>query len=207
VRVYRPSLITPSTGAVGSRDDIMVRLLAFMLKYGVGVNARNQLSFLPADIAAHNIAAILGQRQVPARTLHVTVDDYYNMMDVTRLITREYGYTFAYHEYPEFVSEMNRLCTKDDPLYPLLDFFNRSHPKLSAMQHKRYVNDRYKEARAATGVGRGEPGLSETVSYFMEFMLREGIVEPARAPRPAQKDATPPRPAQAADRKATKNPA
>ena len=63
VRVYRPSFISASTDGVGSKDDIAIRLLAFMINHGIAVNARNQISFLPADIAADNIAAIFKQRQ------------------------------------------------------------------------------------------------------------------------------------------------
>jgi thioester reductase-like protein len=180
VRVYRPSLISASTGAVGSRDDIFVRLLAFILKHGIAVSARNQLSLLPADIAADNIAALFNQRESPVATFHVTVDDYYNMIDVTELIRREYGYAFTYLDIPEFVAEMTKRSTRNDPIYPLLDFFNRSHEKLSAMAHKRYDNSAYRAARARSAAARPDPGLAETVSYLMSFMRREGLVPELR---------------------------
>jgi thioester reductase-like protein len=187
VRVYRPSLISSSTDGVGSRDDIAIRLLAFMINYGVGVEARNQISFLPADVAADNIAAIFRLGWPAARTFHVTVDSYYNMIDVTRMITREYGYPFAYFDIPTFVAEMNRKATKDDLIYPLLDFFNRSHPKIAAMQHKRYNNDEYRRAREASASGRSDPSLQETVRYQVDFMLREGVIPRLSEMRPARK--------------------
>lgn len=183
VRVYRPSLISASADGVGGVDDITVRLLSFMIRHGVAINARNQISFLPVDVAAHNIAAIFAQRDTRAATFHVTVDDYYNMMDVTRVITRDYGYPFTYYDIPEFVEQMNRRCTRDDLLYPLVDFFNAAQHKVAAMQHKRYGNAEYRHARAATGHARPDPTLDQTVSYLVEFMLREGII-PART-RPA----------------------
>lgn len=187
VRVYRPSLISASSTGGGSRDDIAIRLLAFMINHGVAVNAGNQISFLPADIAADNIAAIFRQQHTTGRTLHVTADGYYSMMDITRLIARDYGYSFTYYDIPTFVAEMNRRCGKDDLLYPLLDFFNRSHLKIAAMQHKRYSNDRYREARAQSDNGRADPPLRDTVSYLMAYMRREGLIEAsdrARAPEP-----------------------
>ena len=61
VHVYRPSFVSASTNGIASQADITIRLLAFMINHGIGVNARNQISFLPADIAAHNIAAIFGR--------------------------------------------------------------------------------------------------------------------------------------------------
>jgi thioester reductase-like protein len=176
VRVYRPAFISASTNGIASKDDIVIRLLAFMINHGIAVNARNQISFLPADIAANNIAAIFKQRQTAGRTFHVTVDDYYNLLDITRLITEEYGYLFVYYDIPTFVAEMTRRCPKDDPLYPLLDFFNRSHSKIAAMQHKRYNNDRYREARQLSGNSYPDPTLQQTVSYLMSYMLREGII-------------------------------
>jgi thioester reductase-like protein len=180
VRIYRPSLISASSSGVGSRDDIAVRFLAFMMRHGIGVNARNQVSFLPVDITADNIALILSQPSIPERTLHVTVDNYYNMIDVTRVIARKYGYRFTYYEIPDFMAEMSRICTQDDLLYPLTDFFIRSQDKLAAMQHKRYNNDGYRRVREMVG-GSPEPSLDETVTYIVEYMIREGIVPPAGA--------------------------
>ncbi len=181
VRVYRPSFISASTGGVGSRNDIAILLLSSMINRGVAVNAVNQISLLPADIAADNIAVIFNQRQTAGRTFHVTVDGYYNITDITRLITLEYGYPFVYYDIPRFVAEMKRLCTKDDPLYRLVYFFDRSHPQIAAMQHKRYNNDRYREARQLCSDGRGDPSLKDTVSYLMAYMQGEGII-----PRPAE---------------------
>jgi len=174
--VYRPSLISASTGGVGSRDDIAIRLLAFMIKQGIAVDARNQVSFVPADVAADNIAAIFNGRHGIGGTFHVTSDTYYNMGDITRLITAEFGYPFAYFDVPRFVTEINRRCGPDDPLYPLVDFFNRSHRKIAAMQHKRYRSDRYREAREKSGAGRRDPPLRETVSSIITFMRREGLI-------------------------------
>ena len=181
VRVYRPSLISASTGGVWDPKDIAIRLLAFMIKHGIAVDARNQISFLPADIVADNIACIFGQRQVDRRTLHVTADDYYSMVDITRLMTVEYGYRFVYYDIPAFIAEMNRRCTRDEPLYPLLDFFNRSYQKIAAMQFKRYNSDAYRGARAQSPNGRPDPSLKETVSYIMAYLRHEGLIpDPAK---------------------------
>jgi len=180
VRLYRPAFLSSSTEAAGSRDDVAIRLLAFMVNHGIAVESGNQISFLPADIAADNIVAIFKQGHVASRTFHVTVDNYYNMADVTRAITNLYGYPFAYYDIPRFVAEMNRRCTTDDLIYPLLDFINRSHAKVSAMQDKRYLNDAYRRAREESGCCRADPSVDETVGYQMEFMLRDGII--ARAP-------------------------
>jgi thioester reductase-like protein len=179
VRLYRPSFISPSTSGVGGEGDIAVLLLAFMINNGVAVDTRNQISFVPADIAAENIALIFRQGQTAVRTFHVTADDYYNMMDITRLITREYGYTFRYYDLPAFVAEMKIRCTKDDPLYPLLYFFVQAHPKLAGMQHKRYDNRQYRQARQTNGEGRGDPPLRDTVSYLMTHMIRKGLLRPS----------------------------
>jgi hypothetical protein len=108
----------------------------------------------------------------------VTVDDYYNMIDVAQVLSRDHGYSFVYREIPEFIAEMNRLGTKDDPIYPLLDFFNRSHRKLTAMQHKRYDNSRYRHARSASSAARPDPSLTDTVAHLMRFMRREGLIPP-----------------------------
>jgi hypothetical protein len=148
-----------------------------MIRHGIGVTARNQISFLPADLVADNIASIFKEPEIPARTLHFTVDDYYNMADVTQVISKKYGYHFTYFDITGFMKQMNQRCTQDDLLYPLTDFFIRSQDKLAAMQHKRYNNDMYRKARAQVG-GQGDPALEDTVTFIMDHMLREGIVAP-----------------------------
>jgi thioester reductase-like protein len=159
VRVYRPSLISASADGIGSRDDIGARLLAFMIRHGVAVDAANQVSFLPVDVAAHNLATLFAVRDLRSTTFHMTVDAYYSMADVTRELTRSHGYGFTYLPIPEFVAEMNRRSTRDDPIYPLLGFFNRSHAKIAAMSRKRYDNSEYRKARDASGSGRQDPSL------------------------------------------------
>lgn len=181
VRVYRPSFITASTHSVASSDDIVIRLLAFMINEGIAVNARNQISFLPAEVVANNIAAIFKQRATQARTFHLTADDYYNLADITRLISHEYGYEFVYYDIPEFVTELKRRCTPDNLLYPLLDFFNRSQTKIAAMQRKRYNNDNYRAARKASGKDNSNPSLEDTVAYVMSYMLRAGLIRNSRS--------------------------
>jgi thioester reductase-like protein len=177
VFIYRPSLISASTNGVCDAGDIAVRLLAFMINNGVAIDSRNQISMLPADVAAHNIAAIVARHEGPERTFHVTAEEYYNMADLTRLITRDYGHQFAYFDIPDFVEKMNQRCRRKDPLYSLLDFFNRSSSKLAAMQLKRYDNVAYVDARRRSGAGRAHPSMAETVEYLMRFLLRHCLVE------------------------------
>ena len=170
-RVYRPSFITASRQGVASSDDIVIRLLSFMINHGIAVNATNQISFLPVENVADNIVSIFKHRQTTAQTFHVTADSYYNMMDITRLITRKYGCEFVYYDIPAFVAELKRRCMPSDPLYPLLDFFTRSQNKIAAMQQKRYNNDQYRAARKIEGYA--DPSLEEVVSYLMKYMVSD----------------------------------
>jgi thioester reductase-like protein len=180
-RIYRPSLITPTAGGAGSRDDIAVRVLAFMIKYGIAPRARNQLSFIPADVAAGNIVAILNDDSA-GPTCHITADEYYSIIDVAQVITDEFGYSFDYIPIVKFVEEMNRLCRKEDLLYPLRSFFTRSYPKIVAMRDKRYDNRTYQAARRKAGDLHVEPGLADTVTWLVQFMLKEGLI-----PRPERR--------------------
>ena len=49
-RIFRPALVSPSVTGGGNNFDIAVRLVAFMVNHGIGVDALNQVSFVPADI-------------------------------------------------------------------------------------------------------------------------------------------------------------
>jgi hypothetical protein len=63
-----------------------------MIKYGVASNADIQLSFMPVDIAAHNIAAVMTSSTEPQEPVfHVTVDEHFNMIDLTAQIDKDYG--------------------------------------------------------------------------------------------------------------------
>ena len=115
-RIYRPAFLTASTAGFGHSTDIVVRLLSFMIKYGVAPNADIQLSFMPVDIAAHNIAAVMKSSAEPQEPVfHVTVDDYYNIVDLTTQISKDYGISFQYVDLKKFSREMKRLCSAADP--------------------------------------------------------------------------------------------
>ena len=174
-RIYRPAIVSASTGGMGHPADAAVRVLAFMINHGIAVDTANQLSILPVDVAADNIAAIIGQDDPPAQTFHVTTD-YYNIVDLTRVLTADHGYDFIYHDIPGFIAEMNRRCAKTDPLYPLLDFFNGSAARIAAMQLKRYSNRGYREARARSRGGRADPALSTTVASIVLYLRTQGLV-------------------------------
>ena len=96
MRIYRPSLISPTSAGFGSQDDILVRLAAFMIQHGLAVSARNQLSLLPADLVADHIVAMLGLPASAGTVFNMTADDYYNITDITRLLSERYGYRFTY---------------------------------------------------------------------------------------------------------------
>ena len=83
VRVFRPALVSPSVEGGGNNFDIAVRLVAFMVNHGIGVDTLNQVSFVPADIVANNIVAISTSPGTANQTFHVVRDEYSNMTDIT----------------------------------------------------------------------------------------------------------------------------
>src|SRR6201987_6365755 len=73
-RIFRPALVSPSITGGGNNFDIAVRLVAFMINHGIGVDALNQVSFVPADIVANNIVAISTTPGTENKTYHVVRD-------------------------------------------------------------------------------------------------------------------------------------
>ena len=178
-RILRPALVSPSITGGGNNFDIAVRLVAFMVNHGIGVDALNQVSFVPADITANNIVAISTTPGTANKTYHVTRDDYANMLDITGLITKATGRQFEIFSLPEFVPELIRRCRKDDLLFPLLDFLVGSVDNISAMEFKRYDSSCYQAARDASAWGKPDPSLEETVHGILRFMQRKGIISVA----------------------------
>ena len=178
-RIFRPALVSPSVTGGGNNFDIAVRLVAFMVNHGIGVDALNQVSFVPADITANNIVAISTTPGTVNKTYHVVRDDYANMLDITGLITKATGRQFEIFGIRDFVPELIRRCRKEDLLYPLLDFLVGSVDNISAMEFKRYDNSTYQAARDASVWGKPDPSLEDTVNGILRFMRRKGIISVA----------------------------
>jgi len=178
-RIFRPALVSPSVTGGGNNFDIAVRLVAFMVNHGIGVDTLNQVSFVPADIVANNIIAISTTPGTANKTYHVTRDDYSNMMDITGLITKATGRQFERFSLPDFVPELIRRCRKEDLLFPLLDFLVGSVDNISAMEFKRYDSSSYQMARDASVWGKPDPSLEDTVNGILKFMYRKGIISVA----------------------------
>jgi thioester reductase-like protein len=178
-RIFRPALVSPSVTGGGNNFDIAVRLVAFMVNHGIGVDTLNQVSFVPADIVANNIVAISTTPGTANKTYHVTRDDYSNMMDITGLITKATGRQFERFSLPDFVPELIRRCRKEDLLFPLLDFLVGSVDNISAMEFKRYDSSSYQMARDASVWGKPDPSLEDTVDGILKFMYRKGIISVA----------------------------
>lgn len=178
-RIFRPALVSPSVTGGGNNFDIAVRLVAFMVNHGIGVDTLNQVSFVPADIMANNIVAISTTPGTANQTYHVVRDEYSNMMDITGLITKATGRQFEIFSLPDFVPELIRRCRKEDLLFPLLDFLVGSVDNISAMEFKRYESSTYQAARDASEWGKPDPSLEDTVSGILTFMHRKGIISVA----------------------------
>jgi thioester reductase-like protein len=179
VRIFRPALVSPSVTGGGNNFDIAVRLVAFMVNHGIGVDALNQVSFVPADIVANNIVAISTTPGTENKTYHVVRDDYANMLNITELITKSTGRQFEIFGISDFVPELIRRCRKEDLLFPLLDFLVGSVDNITAMEFKRYDNSSYQEARDASAWGIADPSLEDTVNGILKFMHRKGIISVA----------------------------
>jgi len=178
-RVFRPALVSPSVNGGGNNFDIAVRLVAFMVNHGIGVDTLNQVSFVPADVVANNIVAISTTPGTANKTYHVVRDEYSNMLDITRLITESTGRQFEIFSLPDFVPELIRRCRKEDLLFPLLDFLVGSVDNISAMEFKRYESSSYQAARDVSVWGKADPSLDDTVNGILKFMYRKGIVSVA----------------------------
>ena len=175
-RIYRPAFITASTAGFGHSTDIVVRLLSFMIKYGVAPNTDIQLSFMPVDIAAHNITTVMTSTESPEAVFHVIVDEYYNIVDVTTQISKDCGISFRYVDMENFSREMKRLSSAADPVFPLVDFVARSHSKVVVMEQKRYRNMAFRQALDHSGGGVAGASLPETVSYLIAHLRTLGAL-------------------------------
>ncbi len=176
-RVFRPALLTPSVDGGGSNLDISIRLLAFMLDHRLGTTAQNQVSFSPADLAADNIVAISQVPDSVGATYHVTRDTYANMLEITEILGEITHRQFTQLALDAFVPAVIERCGKDDILFPLLAFFQRSAGKITAMEFKRYDNRNYRRVRDGARSSKGDPPLRDVVGGILRFMKRQGVFD------------------------------
>ena len=134
---------------------------------------------LPADLIADHIVELMGLPDEAGTVFNLTADDYYNIMDITRVLSERFGYRFTYHDIPSFAEKLNRRCAPRDPMYPLVDFLTRSADKIAAMRDKRYDNSQYRHARALAKVHLREPALSDTVEDLVRFLRSERLITEA----------------------------
>jgi hypothetical protein len=80
------------------------------------------------------------------------------------------------HKIKAFVPEVIRRCTREDLLFPLLDFLIGSVDSIASMEFKRYDSSEYRKARDRSPHGRPDPSLEETVTGILRFMHRRGIL-------------------------------
>jgi len=174
--IYRPSLITASNIARYSRSDIAARTLAYMMRHGIATDCTNQVSFLPVDVVANNLIALSLPALRKSATYHMTADNYYNMPDVTSIISRDFGYEFLNVSLEEFVRHMNEHCRDDEPLFPLIPFFNKNYRLIEHMRDKRYDNEHYRLEQSRSAICLPEPPLCETVGAIVKFLQHEALV-------------------------------
>lgn len=175
-RIFRPALITPALDGRGTNLDIALRLLAFMIKHGVSVDTANQVSFMPVDVAAANIVNIARQADSLNRTFHVTRDQLETMPQVMEIIGQQTGIGFSSYSLREFVPEVIRRCTRDDALFPLLDFLVESVDNIAAMEYKLYDNSCYRAARNSSPSGLQDAPLEDVVAGIIAFLRRKDLL-------------------------------
>jgi thioester reductase-like protein len=176
VRIFRPALISPSIDGFGYNFDISIRLLAFMVKYGIGTTAKNQISFTPADTGANNSVAIANIQESFNKTFHVTRDEFSSMEEVTQILSRLSEKDFKNYSLKDFVPEVIDKCQKEDLLFPLLNFLVRSIDNISSMEFKRYDNENYVKYRKLSAYGIEDSSLTEVVTGIFKFMVNNDII-------------------------------
>ena len=182
-QVYRPSLVTASRHGKYVGGDLMSRILSYMIRHGLTVDSANQLSFVPVDICANNIVALSLLDGAAPPVVNITADSYYTFQDVCASIGRRSGCAFEQVSLERFMEYMNANCSTDDPMFPLLAFFNNNWRRIDRMRDKRYDNTCYREARARSPLVMPESSFDDTVGQIVAFLQRENFVPAPQAQR------------------------
>jgi thioester reductase-like protein len=176
VKVFRPSLLTASTTGSFVREDLASRFFSYLVRFGLRPTCMNQLSLIPADIAARNMIAVSLHDETSNGTFHVTADDYYNMMDACDCITRRYGFEMNECSLEELVDHVNEHCNREDPLFPLVPFINRNFNRLSDMAEKRYSTANFQSAVQLAPGTCPAPSLEHTMRLLVDYLRESDMI-------------------------------
>ena len=174
--IFRPALITPSMTGRGGDVDITLRLLTFMIRHGVCVDTQNQVSFMPVDLTANNVVAVAEQPDSVGKIFHLTRDQHETMPQVTEIISEQTNIEFDAFSLKDFVPEVIQRCTREDLLYPLLDFLVESVDNIAAMEYKLYDNSGYRDARDRSSFGMQDPALEDVVAGIIDYLDRKRLL-------------------------------
>lgn len=175
-RIFRPALISPSIDGQGYNFDIAIRLLSFMVRHGISTDAKNQVSFTPADLFATNAVAICQDPESLNQCFHMTRDTYASMKDITGILSEIEGVNMKYHPLRTFVPEVVSQCKPNDVLFPLLNFLVKSVDQINKMEVKLYDNSNYRKFRDRQINSVPDPSLEEIVRGIHIFMKKEKII-------------------------------
>jgi len=176
VRIFRPAFLSPTVEGQGFGLDITLRLFTFMLKHGIGVDAPNEISILPVDVAARNICAVGLGDDVSTRCFHVTRRDHAQMNDLMAAMAAQTGRKFELFKANDFIPEVIGRCTREDPLFPLVDFFIHYIDRIVATEHKRYDSRLFQAAVSSNKAGQEEPGFDDTVAGMLRYLRRQNQI-------------------------------
>ncbi len=176
VRIFRPAFLSPTVAGQGFGLDITLRLFAFMLKHGIGVDAPNEISILPVDVAARNICAVGLDGKVSERCFHVTRGDHAQMSDLMAAMAAQTGRKFELFKAKDFIPEVIRRCTREDPLFPLVDFFIHYVDRIVATEHKSYDSRVFQTAQENAVDGQPEPSFDDTVAGMLHYLRRQNQI-------------------------------
>ena len=155
-----------------------------MIRHRLSVDTPNQLSLVPADAIARNLVGISLRPEALGATYHLTAERYYSLTHLTRRLSADYGYAFRELSVAGFIAELNRRARPEDPVFPLLDFFNRSAPHIAAMTLKRYDNSGYLAACARLERPARDPDLGTLAARLVRFLDAQGWLDPRPPPEP-----------------------
>ena len=108
---------------------------------------------------------------------HITRDRLETMPQITALISQESNIGFDAFPLKDFVPAVIERCTREDLLYPLLDFLVDSVESIAAMEYKLYDNANYRNARDKSPLGIEDPSLEKVVTGIVDFLKRKNLLQ------------------------------
>lgn len=139
VKIYRlPFCISSTQDQIFNESDVIIKFMKFVLKHRKVSYGNYIINLIPVDYAVDNIYSLALMKYIHYGTYHIISNNNENLINIMQALSKKLFVELEPVGVNEFVEYINKNCSRDDELYPLIPFINENYKYLSRIENKIY---------------------------------------------------------------------